>query len=352
MKILQVVHGFPPRQRAGTEIYTYYLSKELAKRHEVHVFYPTLENVKEPILVSFNQEGLILHELKLPRSKVRRFLGALFFENTYINREAENAFKTMVASIRPNVIHFQHLIGLSATLIKIAREFNVPTVLTLHDYWFMCPNIQLLRHDYTVCIGPEPRRCHKCWIKRRSEEISELLNSSYGVPQSLARKSLRLVLETLNSPRKFIERENYMKALLLKVDRIIAPSKFVRKLFIDYGVPEDKITYSENGYDLRVFEGFKKKNKYTDRIVFGFVGGVSKHKGVHILIDAFMNIPDKKAELRIYGDYNPKSTYVREILSKAKKNIKFIGRFEDVREPYSEIDVLVAPSIWPETGGP
>jgi hypothetical protein len=42
MKILQVVQGFPPQQRAGTQIYTYYLSKELAKKHEVHVFYPFL----------------------------------------------------------------------------------------------------------------------------------------------------------------------------------------------------------------------------------------------------------------------------------------------------------------------
>jgi glycosyltransferase involved in cell wall biosynthesis len=40
MRILQVVHGFLPERRGGTEIYTYNLSKELSKNHEVHIFYP------------------------------------------------------------------------------------------------------------------------------------------------------------------------------------------------------------------------------------------------------------------------------------------------------------------------
>jgi len=349
MKILQVVHGFPPKQRAGTEIYTYYLSKELAKSHEVHVLYPTLENVKKPILVSFNREGLVLHELRLPNNKVRRFWSMLFFENTYVNREIENLFRTLIKDIHPDVIHFEHLIGLSTTLIEIAKEFNIPTVLTLHDYWFMCLNIQLLKHDYTICKGPEPNKCSECWIKKQSKTISGALNR-YGVPKSLTEKPLQFILRSFNSPEKFKERENYMKSLLLKVDRIIAPSKFLRKLFVEYGVPEGKIIYLENGYNLSAFKGFKKKKKDTDKIIFGFVGGVSRHKGVHILVDAFMNVPEEKAELRIYGNHNPKSEYVREILTKVrrKKNIKFMGRFEDVKEPYSEIDVLVFPSIWYE----
>jgi len=32
MKILQVIHDFLPRHRAGSELYTYKLSKELVKK--------------------------------------------------------------------------------------------------------------------------------------------------------------------------------------------------------------------------------------------------------------------------------------------------------------------------------
>jgi len=352
MRIFQIVHGFLPRQRAGTEIYTYYLSKELSKRHEVHVVYPAFSNVKKPTIVSYNWESLTLHELRLPNDKVGRFWNMLFFENTYINKEIENLFRRLVTEIPPDIIHFEHLIRLSSTLIEVAKEFNIPSVLTLHDYWFMCPNIQLLRHDYTICESPEPNKCCECWIKKQSEIISEVLNR-YGIPKALTQKSLQFILKAFNPPEKFKKRENYMKSFLLKVDKLIAPSKFLRGLFVKYGVPEDKIIYSEYGYDLQIFEGFEKR-KNTDKIIFGFTGVISRHKGVHILIDAFLNISEEKTELKIYGDYNPKSDYVKELLTKAKrkKNIRFMGRFEDVKVPYSEIDILIVPSIWYETGGP
>ena len=39
MKILQVSHGFPPKENAGVELYTFYLSKALSARgHHVSVF--------------------------------------------------------------------------------------------------------------------------------------------------------------------------------------------------------------------------------------------------------------------------------------------------------------------------
>ena len=39
MRILQVIHGYPPYYMAGSEVYTYNLARELAKSNEVFVFY-------------------------------------------------------------------------------------------------------------------------------------------------------------------------------------------------------------------------------------------------------------------------------------------------------------------------
>ena len=38
LKILQVIHGYPMRYNAGSEVYTQGLAQALAERHEVHVF--------------------------------------------------------------------------------------------------------------------------------------------------------------------------------------------------------------------------------------------------------------------------------------------------------------------------
>ncbi len=38
MKVLLVIHGYPMRYNAGSEVYTQTLAHGLAGRHEVHVF--------------------------------------------------------------------------------------------------------------------------------------------------------------------------------------------------------------------------------------------------------------------------------------------------------------------------
>jgi glycosyltransferase involved in cell wall biosynthesis len=64
------------------------------------------------------------------------------------------------------------------------------------------------------------------------------------------------------------------------------------------------------------------------------------------LVEAFNKVENENVELRIYGTYDPKSNYFKELQSMIRNdNIKFMGRYTDVREPYSEMDVLVVPSI-------
>ena len=38
MKVLLVIHGYPPRYNVGSEVYTQTLAQALADRHTVHVF--------------------------------------------------------------------------------------------------------------------------------------------------------------------------------------------------------------------------------------------------------------------------------------------------------------------------
>ena len=47
MKIVQVIHGFPPYNMAGSEVYTYNLSRELAKKDEVYIFHRIADPERE-----------------------------------------------------------------------------------------------------------------------------------------------------------------------------------------------------------------------------------------------------------------------------------------------------------------
>jgi len=359
MRILQVVHGFLPERRGGTEIYTYNLSKELSKNHEVHIFYP--RRIKRARGSSPAQYENALHAVEHVidiGSKRSRFLSRiklLGFKGTYGNGKVDREFEGLLDAINPDIVHFHHVLDLSASLIKIVKLRGLPVALTLHDFWFICPTINLLKVDCTICKGPDiqSRNCFKCNSAAQAESIAEAL-VKYGIPRGISKalsKAYELPFMTVTNIGDFKRRQERMKSLLLMVDKLIAPSRFLRNIFIQYGIPGDRIIYSGNGYDSSVLEGFKRKEH--DKLVFGFAGGVAKHKGVHVLVEAFNRVESENVELRIYGTYDPKSNYFKELQSMIRNdNIKFMGRYTDVREPYSEVDVLVVPSIWYETGGP
>lgn len=348
MKILQVVDGFPPKLLGGNRIYTYYLSKELAKKHEVHIFYSVIGDAEKTFTAHFERENLLIHELMIPRETLREIRKYLFFEDIDTDKRIITAFKETLKEINPDIVHFENLVGMSG-LISSAKEFDVPVILTLHDYSFICPNSLLLRYDYTICNGPSPRKCRECRIKGRASRASELL-SQYHIPETLTKILIEYVLKIFNNSERFRRRSEKIRTLILKkIDKIIAPSKFLEKVLVKYKISEEKIVYVENGYNLEAFNNFKKKKKEKDKIIFGFVGRISQEKGIHVLIRAFNTIPEDKAELRIYGVIPKyKHAYAKKLLENAKNNIRYMGKYTDVKIPYSEIDVLVYPSIWYE----
>jgi glycosyltransferase involved in cell wall biosynthesis len=349
MRILQVVHEFPPKEHGGTAVYTYGLSMELSKKHEVFVLNLSYGGF-HCVFNRFKRNGLYIFELNIPLSEEIMRLFSL--QATYTDSKVEEKFGELLIEIKPDCIHFQHLLGLSASLIQIAKEKGIPTVLTLHDYWFICPTIQLLKRNSIICNGSDEQseNCFKCWNDRQAEILPSKLGKF--LPQKmLSEKVLELALMKINSEKKFRERKEYMKWILLNADIIIAPSIFLRRIFISAGIPAKKIIYSSNGYNLSVFKGFKKK-KHSN-LVFGFVGNVSGSKGVEVLVEAFNRVESKNAELRIYGSFNRNAKFFKCLQTKnMNKNIKFLGKFSDIKKPFSEIDILVVPSIWYETGGP
>ena len=73
MKILQVIHGYPIRYNAGSEVYTQTLCYALARRHEVHVFTreedPFAPDFRMRIERAPDHAGITLHVVNNPRNQ-------------------------------------------------------------------------------------------------------------------------------------------------------------------------------------------------------------------------------------------------------------------------------------------
>ena len=115
MKILQVIHGYPMRYNAGSEVYTQGLAQALAERHEVHVF----TRQENPFLPEYDVQNDIdqlepeinLHVINMARAR-----------DGYRHQAVDDAFAEVLDNVKPDVVHVGHLNHLSTSLVFAARE--------------------------------------------------------------------------------------------------------------------------------------------------------------------------------------------------------------------------------------
>jgi glycosyltransferase involved in cell wall biosynthesis len=330
MRIIQVVHQFLPRHLAGTEVYTYNLAKELSQRHQVWVY--TREDSpipEEPHETDEVYDGLPVRRVYFNPPNLQGNLLGLFLNRTQ-NKTIEAFLARFLEETQADVVHFQHLFKLSAAFIRVARQQGIPVVLTLHDYWFLCHNAQLLRPSGAVCSGPaRGLKCAGC------AELNIPVWTRWG-------------LSPLLTPL-FVYRTAALRACLQEADFVIAPSAFLRDQFVQQGFPAGRIVVMDNGTNTQLLLGWRKVP--SDTLRFGYMGTIQWHKGVHTLVQAFNQINDPQVELRIHGEPSVAPAYFAEIQRLVRNpQVHFMGRFEnqEVGRVLAEMDVLVVPSIWPE----
>ncbi|MDP8230012.1 MAG: glycosyltransferase family 4 protein [Candidatus Gorgyraea atricola] len=331
MNILQISHCFPPESMTGSEIYACSLAKELSKKHSVSVFY-RINNPKEQEykVTSGKYEGFDVYKIN------NTLKGYRSIERIYRNKSVEEKFVQVLNEVRPEIVHIHHLLFLSIGIIDEVKKRNIPIIFTLHDYWLACPRGQLLKYNLQLCKDPLTANCLFCL--GRALSFKNLIKRMFN---------FRI--------RDCIPKKDYfgLKDILRKVDLFIAPSRFLRNKFIEFGVSPQKIVYCDNGMDLSLFADNEKTG--SSRIRFGFIGTFIPSKGLHILIKAFNRIRAGKATLRIYGKSpmnNGIFNYYHKIkiMTRRNKNIRFMGAFDksEVSKIFKEIDVLVFPSLWEE----
>lgn len=362
MKIVQVIHGFPPHSMGGSEVYTFHLSRELARQDEVFVFY----RIADPDRSEYDVHVSVSNGLNLfAINNTSKFYDS--FEKTYHNDSISKVFGNFLDETNPDIVHFQHLFWLSTTFVEEANKRKIPIVFTLHDFWLFCHLGQLLKLDLSLCLGPQDDECARCLppqfvikggynsvlnVMRRSGQIfknSKLQVTLLKIFHQHYGKILNVFQKKQNAQMR--KRRVYIKKMCSLVNLFISPSHFLRLKFEEFGISKDKIMYLPNGYNLELFSTFSKKK--SQKIRFGYIGMFIPSKGIHILIEAFNSIKAENVELRIHGapqsyhqgfiDY---PAYLRSL--DKRDNILWFGGYknDDIERILSEIDVLVVPSIW------
>lgn len=240
----------------------------------------------------------------------------------YYRTDYHDVVKAIFAFFHIGLVHIHHFKGNTFDIVDIAKQMNVPVFYTIHDYYSICPNINLLYDDQIYCKFINGKStCNACVKKKHRYN------------------------EVIDTWRKHFY-EN-----LRMVDRIIAPSLSTRDILLS---SFQSFGYDISTMDIKVIEHgeFEQKDiisveKYDhQRLRIIVFGGIIKHKGSAML----------SRLLEICEDYDwfiVGNIYDETIRNLQKRNVYLKGTYDkkDIFHILDEIqpDLTLTLPIWPET---
>ncbi len=344
MRLLLVHHAYPPESAFGSETYTAALARRLARAHDVTVLHRSADPARPDHDVrESRRDGVRVFSLNNLHRDVPGF-------EAYRDGGAAAAAARVMDAVRPELVHVGHLTGLSTGLVFEARRRGAPVVLTLHDFWTLCPLGQLLNVQLEVCPGPTPRRCLGC--------VGAQVAPAPAAARALGRRlplaaALGGILARAGSAgeERIAARLAEMNEVLRAADVLVAPSAFLRARMESLGVVGIEVL--PNGHEP--VQTLPRRPDPEGRVRFGFVGAAIPSKGVHVLAEAFRRLGDPRVTLAVHGPFVPYhgdtgyEARVRSILGPpAAGALRGAFPHDDLGAILAGLDVLVVPSLWEE----
>ena len=322
MKILQVVHRFPPDRMAGTELYTLAISRGLLDRgHQCHVLAGSGQPRRRVTLASGFENGI----------HVTRVVGSIRRAEDWFpayDPEIEDCVRAYLDDLKPDVIHVQHWVTLTANLIAFCSGMGFPIVVTLHDLAAICPRMDRIRFDKVFCTDPlSTAPCLIC-VHREPWQTDHEVQGELALRQQMVEEGLR------------------------SADRLLVPSRAQKDflgLFLD--VEADRLEVLPHGtpHDLKAQRAPEEATRRTP-LRLGHWGHFMWQKGPHLLLQAVRKLSDPSAvEVHLIGEAGD-PVYRQELEALAENlPVTFHGSFTPEDIGAVDLDVAVFPSLCHES---
>jgi len=293
LRIVHLVHGWPPFQRAGTELYAYWLVQRQRESHHVAVYTRGSDPARaEREAIELDDRGVRV-----------RFVTNNFTARNPLRRNAirdgalERDFERFLKDESPDLLHVHHLAGHAFSLMRVARRLRIPIVLQVQDWWFLCARVNRFDRDGRRCSGPAPAKCASCVTLTR-------------LPGN----------RLLHAIRRFAAR-----SALRAADAYIAGSNAIHD---DYATVVDA-PFHVIPYGVAIRPSREQRGPAKRPIRLGYIGSRAPHKGMHVAVEAMQGIDPNDATLLVFE------------------------QFEESEKPrvFASMDVLLMPSIGLESFG-
>jgi len=355
MRVLLVSPHFPPAHVGGVEYYAQRLAAWLdSKGCEPAVVCVERVTAAEKRVVHAEVDDH--YGYPVYRLDVGVKPGAHGFRLHWQHPALEEWIGTLLSRARPDILHLHSGYLLGDATLAAARAGHVPTIVTLHDLWFLCPRMTMMHPDMSRCSGPDDgAKCAWCLLteQRRFRLPDRWTSGAIGRVAKLALRTWPVRNRTSwgELASAVTRRQRGALEALASAQAILSPSRFVRTQLERAGFEPGRIRIVPYGIGpCRPPRRERPKNPGVLRI--GYLGQLAPHKGVHVLIAAARSLRSSAFELRLAGPTDAHVEYMRTLRQMAASDprIRFTGAYDNdhVGDLLARLDVVIVPSVWHE----
>ena len=99
--------------------------------------------------------------LENDRVSFKFYIGEKSTYQPFHRKEIAEVIRNVLVGFTIDVVHVHHVSDLSFDIFGITKKLGIPLLLTLHDYYYICPTVKLLECG-TVYCGGNGKNCDRC----------------------------------------------------------------------------------------------------------------------------------------------------------------------------------------------
>jgi glycosyltransferase involved in cell wall biosynthesis len=238
-------------------------------------------------------------------------------ESNFEDQAIEAHFTSVLDAWKPDIVHLHCIQFLTASIAAACRRRGIPYIVTVHDGWW------LSRYQFFIDEGG--------LLQLPSPDGANELNDAKSALRELRRK-------------------HYLAEQLREADAITAVSEIFGKLYSSCIHKEVRTT--ENGLAVDFINKARRNSvRNSQHVRIGHIGGLFTIKGAFLLETALRGGYFNNIEA-VVVDHTKEATFSMPVVWGGTK-VAIRGKTppDRVGSLYDELDVLIAPSIWPESYG-
>ncbi len=325
MRIVHLVHYYPPEFRGGTEACVESLvAAQTARGDEPQVVCGSDERCEAGDVVVHRHQGVDVH-------RVRRRPGENFSMDDRLPRVGQ-AVVDLVVGLRPDAVHLHHALNLSGDMARRLAAAGLPVTATLHDFTMVCARHFLTRPDGSRCAESFPlpsQRCVECVLP--------------DFPAG--REALEIEMQA---------RQQTSRAEAAAMGAAIAPSQFVASRWVRSGLfAPGVLSVVPHGVVGAAARPAPARSREDGRLVLATWGHLAPAKGVADLLAALRLLDEERVALIVLGEPTDRIHGEELAAAAADLPVEFRGAYDagDIAALRGAADLAVFPSRAEESFG-